>query len=106
MKRKTLIAIIIPVVLIGALILYSVLSGKEKNTVLETEVAYGQFEITVMVTGELEAIRETEITAPQELRSRNLRIRSVPILDLIPRERWWIRATGWLPWTGRRRTIP
>ncbi|HER08544.1 MAG TPA: HlyD family efflux transporter periplasmic adaptor subunit [Bacteroides sp.] len=84
MKRKTLIAIIIPVVLVGALILYSVLSGKEKDVVLETAVKYGQFEIAVMVTGELEAIRETEITAPQELRSRNLRIRSVPILELIP----------------------
>ena len=84
MKRRTLIAIIIPAVLIGALILYSVLSGKEKELVLETEVQQGQFEIAVMVTGELEAIRETEITAPQELRSRNLRIRSIPILELIP----------------------
>jgi len=84
MKRRTLIAIIIPVILIGALILYSVLSGKEKDIVLETQVKYGNFEIAVMVTGELEAIRETEITAPQELRSRHLRIRSIPILELIP----------------------
>lgn len=84
MKRKTLLAIVIPAVVILALVLYSVLSGKEKEVVLETEVAQGKFEIAVMVTGELEAIRETEIQAPAQLRSRNLRIRSVMIQDLIP----------------------
>ena len=84
MKRKTLIAIIIPVVLLTALILYSAVSGKEKAIVLETEVQYGKFEIAVMVTGELQAIRETEIKAPSSLRSRNLRIHRVKIQDLIP----------------------
>jgi multidrug efflux pump subunit AcrA (membrane-fusion protein) len=47
-------------------------------------VQYGEFEIAVMVTGELQAIRETEITAPAQLRSRNLRIRGVSIQELIP----------------------
>jgi HlyD family secretion protein len=84
MKRKTILAIAIPVTLIVALILYSVLSGKEKEIVLEAEVEQGTFEIAVMVTGELQAIRETEIQAPSQLRSRNLRIRSVKIQDLIP----------------------
>lgn len=84
MKRRTLIAIIVPIVLIAALVLYSALSGKEKDIVLETEVQFGQFEIAVMITGELQAIRETEIKAPSSLRSRNLRIRSVKIQDLIP----------------------
>jgi len=84
MKRRTIIAIVIPVTVIVALVLYSVLSGKEKELVLETEVEQGTFEISVMVTGELQAIRETEIKAPSELRSRNLRIRSVKIQDLIP----------------------
>ncbi len=84
MKRKTLIAIVIPVALIAALVLYSVLSGKDKEIVLETEVQYGQFDIAVMITGELQAIRETEIKAPSSLRSRNLRIHRVKIQDLIP----------------------
>jgi len=84
MKRRTLIAIIVPTVLIAALVVYSVLSGKEKDIVLETEVQYGQFEIAVMITGELQAIRETEIKAPSSLRSRNLRIHRVKIQDLIP----------------------
>ena len=84
MKRRTLLAIVIPGVLILALVLYSVLSGKEKEVVLETQVEQGKFEIAVMVTGELQAIRETEIQAPQQLRSRSLRIRSVMIQDMIP----------------------
>jgi HlyD family secretion protein len=84
MKRRTLIAIVIPVLVLTALILFSVLAGKEKELVLETEVQYGQFEISVMVTGELEAIRETEIQAPSELRSRNLRLRGITIQTLIP----------------------
>ena len=84
MKKRTIIAIVVPSVIIIALVLYSVLSGKEKEIVLETAVQYGQFEISVMVTGELQAIRETEIQAPSQLRSRNLRIRSVKIQDLIP----------------------
>lgn len=84
MKRKTLLAIVIPVVIIAALVLYSALSGKEKEVVLETQVQFGQFEIAVMVTGELQAIRETEIKAPSSLRSRNLRIHRVKIQDLIP----------------------
>lgn len=84
MKRRTLFAIIIPVFVLVALILFSVLSGKEKEMVLETEVEYGRFEISVMVTGELQAIRETEIQGPSELRSRNLRLRNITIQDLIP----------------------
>jgi multidrug resistance efflux pump len=84
MKRRTLLAIIIPVIVMTALILFSVLSGKEKEMVLETEVEYGRFEISVMVTGELQAIRETEIQAPSELRSRNLRLRNITIQELIP----------------------
>jgi HlyD family secretion protein len=84
MKKRTILAIVVPIVLIVALVIYSAVSGKEKEVVLETEVQQGQFEISVMVTGELQAIRETEIQAPSQLRSRNLRIRSVKIQDLIP----------------------
>jgi len=84
MKRRTLLAIVIPAIVIAALILFSVLSGKDKEIMLETEVQYGQFEIAVMVTGELQAIRETEIEAPSSLRSRNLRIHRVKIQALIP----------------------
>ncbi|RLD28075.1 MAG: RND transporter [Bacteroidetes bacterium] len=84
MKRRTLLAILIPAAVIAALVLYSAVSGKEKEIVLETAAKYGQFEIAVMITGELQAIRETEIQAPSKLRSRELRISRVKIQDLIP----------------------
>ncbi|MCP4646434.1 MAG: hypothetical protein GY852_01700, partial [bacterium] len=51
MKKRTILAIAIPVVLIVALVLYSAFSGKEKEIVLETKVEQGAFEIAVMVTG-------------------------------------------------------
>jgi len=84
MKRRTLISIIATGVVVLALIIYSAMSGKEKEVVLETEVQYGSFEIAVMITGELQAIRETEIQAPSSLRNRYLRIHRVKIQDLIP----------------------
>lgn len=83
MKKSVLITIIVVATVLVALIAYSILSGKEKEVVLETEVMRGEFEIAVMVTGELQAMNETEIKAPASLRSRNLRIRRVLIQDLI-----------------------
>lgn len=84
MKKRTLITIIVTAIVLLALIIYSAMSGKEKEVVLETEVQYGSFEIAVMITGELQAIRETEIKAPSSLRNRYLRIHRVKIQDLIP----------------------
>ncbi len=84
MKKRIIIITVIVLSVIAALIIYSAISGKEKEVLLETQVERGPFEVTVMVTGELRALRETEIEAPDNLRSRSLRIRSVTIQDLIP----------------------
>lgn len=83
MKKKPLIITIVIAVVVVALIIYSAVSGKEKEIILETEVMQGPFEISVMVTGELEALNVTEIEGPSALRSRNLRIRNVKIQELI-----------------------
>ncbi|MEX0986630.1 MAG: efflux RND transporter periplasmic adaptor subunit [Bacteroidales bacterium] len=84
MKKKPLIVTIVIAILIALLIVYSIFSGKEKEVILETEVQKGRFDVTVVVTGELQALNETEIDGPYSLRSRSLRIRSVKIQDLIP----------------------
>ena len=84
MKRRVLITIIVVSILLASLIVYSVISGKEKVIDLKTEVQQGQFEIAVMVTGELQAISETEIKAPSSLRSRSHRISRIKIQRLIP----------------------
>lgn len=83
MKKRPLIITISLAALVVALIIYSAVSGKEKEVILETEVLKGPFEITVMVTGELQALNVTEIQGPSALRSQNLRIRNVKIQDLI-----------------------
>lgn len=83
MKRKTLITIIVISSVLLLIILYSAISGNEKEVVLESKVKRGPFEISVMVTGELQALNETEIKAPSDLRGRNLRIYRVKIEDLI-----------------------
>ncbi len=48
------------------------------------EVSSGKFEVLVTVTGELESENQVLIEAPRELQSRNIRLRSIPIQDLIP----------------------
>jgi HlyD family secretion protein len=83
MKRKPLIVTISIAVIVVIIIVYSAFSGKEKELILETEVERGRFEISVVVTGELQALNETEINAPSSLRGRSLRIRSVKIQNLI-----------------------
>ncbi len=71
-------------VLIAAAIGYSMVSGSEKAEQLVVEVQRGEFEILVPVTGELQALNSTDVIAPKQLRSRNLRIRSVKIQDMVP----------------------
>jgi multidrug efflux pump subunit AcrA (membrane-fusion protein) len=81
-KKHIIIISAVAVVLVGILI-YSGLSGKEKEVVLETKLEHGRFEIAVVVTGELQALNETAINAPSSLRSRSMRINNVKIQDLI-----------------------
>lgn len=83
MKKRTLYITIALAVAVAALIIYSAVSGKEKEIVLEAKVENGPFEIAVMVTGELQALNETEIRGPSALRSRSLRIHNVKIQELI-----------------------
>ena len=84
MKRKVLIPIVIIVLSLIALIIYSAQSSSEKALSLFATVEKGDFEIIVAITGELRAKNSTEIRAPSELRSRNVRFRSIKIQDLIP----------------------
>jgi HlyD family secretion protein len=47
-------------------------------------VSNGEFEIIVMVTGELEAENSTLIEGPSALQSRYIRLRNIPIQDMVP----------------------
>jgi hypothetical protein len=83
MKRRTIIFLIIPAVIVAAVIIYSLASREDSNKPLETEVKLGKFEILVAVTGELQAETSTDIMAPMLLRSRELRIRNIKIQDMV-----------------------
>lgn len=83
MKRKVLIPIIIIALSLIALIIYSAQTSSEKALSLFADVKKGNFEVVVTVTGELRSKNSTEIKAPDEIRSRNLRIRTIKIQDLI-----------------------
>jgi hypothetical protein len=84
MKRRNIIIISVIVAVIALITGYSIFSKDTAIKPLEAEVQRGTFEIVVSVTGELQALRSTEILAPMELRSRELRFRSIQIQDLIP----------------------
>ena len=84
MKKKILIPIIVIALSIIALIIYSATTSSEKALSLYSTVEQGNFEVIVAVTGELRAQRSTEIRAPGELRSRDMRISYVTILNIVP----------------------
>ncbi len=84
MKRRTLVTTIIISIVVVAILIYSLASADESSKPLEGEVSFGKFEVVVSVTGELEALRSTDIKAPEALGSRELRFRELTISDLIP----------------------
>lgn len=84
MKKRILIPLLILAAVIIAIIVYSLLPDGDKAVQLTTKVAKGNFEVIVAVTGELRARTSTEIKGPSDLRSQNLRIRSIKIQNLIP----------------------
>ncbi|MCB8999499.1 MAG: HlyD family efflux transporter periplasmic adaptor subunit [Bacteroidales bacterium] len=84
MKKRILIPLLILAAVIIAIIIYSLVPNGESAVQLTTKVEKGNFEVVVAVTGELRAQNSTEIRGPSELRSQNLRIRSIKIQNLIP----------------------
>ena len=67
-----------------ALIVYLVLSAGPGND-LYAEVRQGPFDVSVTVTGELQALHSEEINGPaDEMRSKNFRLAEILIRDLVP----------------------
>jgi HlyD family secretion protein len=83
MKKRLIIPLVIIATIVTLIIIYSISTKKSTEVKLTSTVAKGKFEIIIAVTGELQAEKSVEIKGP-ELRSRNLRIRSVKIMNLIP----------------------
>ena len=84
MKRRNIIIVTAVIAtVIAAIVFYSLRSKAKTSKPLEVDVTQGQFEILVTITGELQALRSTDIEAPMMLRSRDLRFRAIKIQDLI-----------------------
>ncbi len=84
MKRGVIVTTVVISALVLGIIIYALAGEKDNITILEVPVMSGKFEVLVTVTGELQSERSEQITGPQELRSRNLRIGNIRIQDLIP----------------------
>mgnify|MGYP003581730217 FL=1 len=84
MKKTIIITSIIVLLAIIAMIIISKLSGRKDLSILFTEVQYGDFEVVVTTTGELQAEVSTDIKGPEGLSSRNMRFGGIKISDLVP----------------------
>lgn len=84
MKKILYISVATVIVVIIALVIFNKVTSGEDLATLEVKVTIGNFEILVTTTGELQAENSKLITAPAELRSRNLRFGQLKIQDLIP----------------------
>ncbi len=71
-------------ILIALTVSIILFSGSESEDQPWFAVENGDFEIIVKVTGELEAENSVSINAPQQLQSRNIRLRNIPIQDMVP----------------------
>ena len=83
MKRKKIyIYSGIAIAIIAAIIIYKSFNSK-KSLDQKVKVEKGLFEVVVSTTGDLQAISMNMIEAPAEMRSRNVRIQDIKILDLV-----------------------
>lgn len=83
MKKKIIIGLIALSIIVFALIFAK--TNKEGVAPQKVVAQFGQFEIVVTITGELQAKDKEDITAPMELRqNRSFRFSDIKIQDLIP----------------------
>ena len=82
MKRKAwLIAIIAVVIILLAFFVFP--SSKSESIEITTTVQKGPFEVLVYSSGQLEAQNSENITVPEQLKDREIRIYEIKITDLI-----------------------
>ena len=80
-KKTTIIASVVIVVII--LIIIGRRSSREGNANLFAQPSFGQFDIIVTTTGELEAESSVDITGPSLQNNRRMRMSSFEITDLV-----------------------
>lgn len=83
MKRSGIITIIVIVVTIIALVVFNKVASKKDTTNLFAEVQKGEFEISVISSGELVAENSVDIKAPDIAQGRDIHGADIKIQDLV-----------------------
>lgn len=82
--KKNLWQLVLPLVLVVlTLVIYALATREKEKEPDVVRVEQGLFEIVVSGTGELEAMESTNITIPDVLEDRSVRIRSIAINDIV-----------------------
>lgn len=82
--KKNLWQLVLPLVLVVlTLVIYALATREKEKEPGVVRVEQGLFEIIVSGTGELEAMESTNITIPDVLEDRSVRIRSIAINDIV-----------------------
>lgn len=82
--KKNLWQLVLPLVLVVlTLVIYALATREKEKEPDVVRVEQGLFEIIVSGTGELEAMESTNITIPDVLEDRSVRIRSIAINDIV-----------------------
>lgn len=82
--KKNLWQLVLPLVLVVlTLVIYALATREKEKEPDVVRVEQGLFEIIVSGTGELEALGSTNITIPDVLEDRSVRIRSIAINDIV-----------------------
>ena len=85
MKKKNIIIIAsVAIVAIVVLIIIGRITSKDDSTNLFAEANFGQFDIIITTTGELEAESSVDISGPSLMNSRRMRMTTFDITDLVP----------------------
>ncbi|NLV19493.1 MAG: HlyD family efflux transporter periplasmic adaptor subunit [Bacteroidetes bacterium] len=84
MKKTIIIAASAAVLLIIVLIVIGSISARKDMANLYVEAQRGTFDIIVTTTGELQAENSIDITGPEFMMNRRIRIMDIKITDLVP----------------------
>lgn len=85
MKKNNIIFAASGFIIVVLIIAFLVVPSRNQEEVSSGFIVQkGDLEMQVIVTGELEAENSVEISGPRELRSRNIRMGDIPILDMVP----------------------
>ncbi|MGQ8337569.1 efflux RND transporter periplasmic adaptor subunit [Sunxiuqinia sp. A32] len=81
MNKKTIVIALVPLLLITLALIFW--TSEEKVDVITAEVQRGEFQVKIYTSGQLESETSENISAPEKMKDRSLRIYELSITDMI-----------------------